>query len=197
MQESQGADGTKSADGQQSVITDGNKPQTVKYETYDKAMATLAKEKQARIELEKKLQEIEESKMIEQGQFKELAMQKDQELKEIKEKMLKSQAEKIEANIKAKVTEVATKYGAYDASDVLKNLSLKDLGADVEGNVDVKIVEQKVEEIRAKKQYLFRQSAAKIADGNPQIKPDGAKSFDKMGVNDLQKLYMDIALQKK
>ena len=202
MSESQVTDGDKSADGQQSVIADGSKPQFVKYETYDKAMATLAKEKQARMDekqsrmdLEKKLQDIQEKEMLAQGQYKELLEQKETELRDLKERALRDQAAKIEANVKAKVSLVAAKYGAYDASDVLKNLSLKELGIDAEGNVDEKIVEQKVSEIRAQKAYLFKQASTKIADGNPMMKID-MKPKAANTIEELKQQYLDIALKK-
>jgi hypothetical protein len=197
MSESQVADGDKSADGQQSVSADGvSKPQTVKYETYDKAMSTLAKEKQLRQDVEKKLQDIQEKEMLAQGKYQELLEQKESELKEIKEKVLRSQAEKIEANVKSKVTEVAIRFGAYDAGDVMKNLSVKELGVDAEGNVDTKIVEQKVEEIKAKKAYLFKQSASRVADGNPMMKVD-LKAKPANTIDELKQQYMDIAMRNK
>lgn len=196
MSESQAADGGKPTDGQQPVVADGDsKPQVVKFETYDKAMATLAKEKAARVELEKKLQDIQEKEMLAQGQYKELLAQKETELRELKEKALREQAAKIEANVKAKVSEVATKYGAYDASDVIKNISIKELGIDAEGNVDAKIVEQKVEEIKAKKAYLFRQSAAKVADGNPMMKVD-FKQKPANNIDELKQQYIEAAMRK-
>ncbi len=123
MSEISNADGVQSADGQQ-VVVDSNKPQLVKYETYDKAMATLAKEKATRQELEQKLQAIQEKEMLDQGKYQELLQQKEQELREMKEQSLRERASKIEANVRARVTEVATQFGAYDASDVLKNLSV-------------------------------------------------------------------------
>jgi hypothetical protein len=195
MSESQVTDGDKLADGQQSVIADGSKPQLVKYETYDKAMATLAKEKQARMDLEKKLQDIQEKEMLAQGQYKELLEQKETELRDLKERALRDQAAKIEANVKAKVSAVAAKYGAYDASDVLKNLSLKELGIDAEGNVDEKIVEQKVSEIRAQKAYLFKQASTKIADGNPMMKID-MKPKVANTIDELKQQYLDAAMKK-
>ena len=195
MSESQVADGGNSADGQQSVIADGNKPQVVKFETYDKAMATLAKEKARAQELEKKLQDIQEKEMLAQGQYKELLAQKETELRDLKEKALREQAAKIEANVKSRITEVATKYGAYDASDVIKNISLKDLGIDAEGNVDGKIVEQKVEEIKAQKAYLFKQASAKVADGNPMMKIDMKPKIGST-IEELQRQYLEAALKK-
>ena len=197
MSESQAADGGKLADGQQSVVADGDsKPQVVKYETYDKAMATLAKEKASRVELEKKLQDIQEKEMLAQGQYKELLAQKETELRDLKEKALREQAAKIEANVKAKVSEVAIKYGAYDASDVIKNLSLKDLGIDAEGNVDHKIVEQKVGEIKAQKAYLFKQASSKVADGNPMMKIDMKPRVGNT-IEELQKQFLEAAMNKQ
>lgn len=199
MSESQGADGTTKADGQnQSNVTDGDissKPQVVKFETYDKAMATLAKEKQARLDAEKRLQEIQEKEMLAQGQYKELLEQKERELKEIKESALREKAARIEANVKAQVSEVATKYGAFDAMDVLKNLSVKDLGVDAEGNVDAKIVEQKVEEIKTKKAYLFKQASAKVVDGVPRQSVD--LTVKAGSIDDLKRQYLEAAMKNR
>lgn len=196
MSESQNADGVQSADGQPQVAVDNSKPQLVKYETYDKAMATLAKEKATRQELEQKLQAIQEKEMLEQGKYQELLQQKEQELREMKEQSLREKAAKIEANVRARVTEVATHLGAYDASDVLKNLSVKELGVDSDGNVDLTIVKQKVEEMKAQKSYLFKSSAARVVDGAPMMGVS-QKPANKMGIEDLQKQYMEIALRNK
>lgn len=200
MSESHNADGVKSTDGQQLVTADGsensNKPQVVKYETYDKAMASLAKEKQARQELEKKLQEIREKEMLEQGKYQELLQQKESELRELKEKALREQAAKIEANVKSKITEVATRFGAYDAGDVIKNISIKELGVDAEGNVDVKIVEQKVEEMKARKAYLFKQAAARVADGAPKMTVD-MKPKAGSTIEQLKQQYIEAAMRNK
>lgn len=196
MSESLNADGVQPADGHDKIVIDNNKPQLVKFETYDKAMATLAKEKAARVELEQKLQAIQEKEMLDQGKYQELLQQKELELKEMKEQTLKEKASKIEANVRARVTEVATHLGAYDASDVLKNLSVKELGIDADGNVDVTIVKQKVEEIRAKKAYLFKQSAARVADGAPMLGVN-QKPANKMSIEEMQKQYLEIAMRNK
>ena len=67
---------------------------TVKYETYAKTVGQLKKEKESRAELEQKLaayelkeREIEEAKLKEEGQFKELLAFKEQKIAELEENL--------------------------------------------------------------------------------------------------------------
>ena len=197
MSETHNADGVKSADGQSAVVVDDTtKPQTVKFETYDKAMSSYAKEKERRQELEKQLNDIKEKEMLSQGKYQELLAEREKELKELKDSLHNEKAQKIIAEAQAKMTEVATKFGAHSADDVIKNISLKDVTG-VDNRIDTKLIEAKVDELKKTKQYLFKTSASRIADGNPQTSASAfTADVNKMDVNKLAELYRQKALLK-
>lgn len=189
------ADGVnESTDGQtNNVIPDGinDKPNTVKYETYDKAMSSLAKEKEKARELQKQLDELKEKELIEQGKYKELAESKDRELKEMKENLLKEKAEKFISDAKSVMSDVANKFGAHSAEDIHKHITVKEItGAD--GKVDAKLVENKIDELKKTKPYLFKGMATKVKDGQP-ITTVGEVSLGKMSIEELKALYAKAA----
>lgn len=195
------ADGVLPADGQAQdqitapIIPDGNKPQTVKYETYDKAMATLAKEKLRASDLEKQLSDIREKDMLQQGKYQELLAEKDKQLKEMQATVINEKKEKIIVEAKSIMTDVANKFGAHSADDIHRNIVLKDVTG-LDGKVDPRLVEAKVEELKRTKQYLFKSSAARIADGAPQIGVSSQLSVNKLDTNKLAELYRKNASAK-
>lgn len=196
MQETQGADGTQStADGHSTSVDDTSKPQTVKYETYDKAMASLSKAKQEAQDLKKQLDEIREKEMLSQGKYQELLAEREKELKDIKDSLLREKTEKFVAEAKSVMTDIANRLGAFSADDIHKNINLKDVTT-VDGKIDPKLIEAKVGELKQSKSYLFKASSVKVVDGTPQTTVDGTVRFDKLDGDKLAALYRQRALGK-
>lgn len=204
MSQENSTDGTNTPDGQtnhseeipHTQIPDGiEKPQTVKYETYDKAMASLAKEKARAKELEQKLNDIREKEMIEQGKYQELLQEREAELKRLKEDVLKERTDRFVAEAKSIMTDVAVRMGAHDSDLIYRSINLKEV-TDTEGKISRELVEKKVTDMKQKQSFLFKSQASRVVDGTPTMGTQPQTSVGKMDVKQLEALYRQKALQK-
>jgi hypothetical protein len=201
MSDSNNADGVSPADGQDPVITDGdkNKKQTVSYDTYDKAMKSLAKEKERLKELEARAAKLEEDKLLSEGKKDELIETYRKRAADLEEATKREKAERMLDRFNAKVAEVSMKKGLKNPAIAQKMFSIKDFELDEMGNVDPVQLESKIDALKATDGYLFSQSGKVIADGNPQtrITDSGNKSLNKMSPSELAALYTKKALESQ
>lgn len=198
MSDSNNADGVKAADGQDPVIVDGdkNKKQTVSYDTYDKAMKSLMKEKERLRELEAKVQKLDEEKLISEGKKDELIETYRKRAEALEEATKREKAERMLDRFQSRVTEVALKKGLKNPAIAQKMFSIKDFELDEQGNVDPIQLESKLDALKSTDGYLFSQSGKTIADGNPQSRISvGNKSMSQMTPAELAELYVKKALQ--
>lgn len=192
MSDSTGADGTQTPDGQTQTNTDGvgKKQDKVSYETFDKAMSSLNREKQARKELEEKLQKIQEEKMLAEGKKDEFIESLKSKYSALEEAVKKEKAQRALDNFKYKLSEVAAKKGFKNPSLATKLFQISDFELDQNNDVRIDQIESKFEELRQKESYLFAQSQTKVPDGNPITKVDaGTITKDDLGKLSKKELF--------
>lgn len=192
------ADGVKPADGQKSSHADGDdkSKQLVSYDTYDKAMASLNKEKQRAKELEAQLQKIQEEKMVAEGNKDALIDTYRKKAEALEEATKREKAERILDRFNSKIAEVALKKGFKNPGVAQKLFSIKDFSLDDGGGVDETQLESKFDQLRTTDSYLFSQADKKIADGNPMSRPaSGNTDMSKMTIKELEDLYIQKSLK--
>jgi len=137
---------TAKADGE----AGGKQESTVKYETYDKAMRSLAKAKeekrlleQALAERDQKERELQEMKLKEQGEYKKILEQRELELKSLKERVAEEERQKvISKKLNAFVRNLP---GELAHNDMLIHVDVEQIAIDPEtGEVDKLTVDKQV-----------------------------------------------------
>lgn len=194
MSDSTNADGVKKADGQPTIDADGGdkSKQQVSYDTFDKAMSSLNKEKQARKELETQLQKIREDQMLAEGKKDEVIESYKQKVQSYEQTIKQEKAERALDRFKSKVTEVAAKKGFKNPSVAQKMFSISEFELDGDNNVNHEQLESKIDELKKTDAYLFQQVDQKIPDGQPKFRiPDGSMPTR----DDLNKLSKDQLME--
>lgn len=134
-------------------------------------------------EVEAKLKAIEDSKLQEQGQFKEAFEKAKKESEELKTQNKKLQATYAYRVVTAQVKEEAIKAGCVDPDAFIKLASanglLNDLEPDDDFNVKSEDVKSIVEKAQKNMTYLFGKQAPSVKDGIPS-KPQAGNPLDKM-----------------
>lgn len=137
---------TAKADGE----AGGKQESTVKYETYDKAMRSLAKAKEEKrlleqrlAELDQKDREMQETKLKEQGEYKKILEQRELELKSLKERFAEEERQKvISKKLNAFVKNLP---GELAHNDMLLHVDVEQIAIDPEtGEVDKLTVDKQV-----------------------------------------------------
>jgi hypothetical protein len=130
-----------------------------------------------------KLKAIEDSKLQEQGQFKEAFEKAKKEAEDLKAMSKKQQATYAYKVVTSQVKEEAIKAGCVDPDAFIKLASanglLNDLEPDDEFNVKSEDVKAIVEKAQKNMTYLFGKQAPSVKDGIP-AKPQAGNSLDKM-----------------
>jgi hypothetical protein len=177
--------------GDQDLNSVSSAEQKVSYETYKRTLDEAKKTKATLKEMQEQLSKINEEKLLAEGKKDELLKAKEKELSEIKSRLERERAESIITRVQSRIAEVATKLGAYDSSDVIKNISLKDLNLDDEGNFEQAVLESKVDALKKQKNYLFKKENSQVIDGNPVTRPQALTKETLKGVplDDLIAIY--------
>lgn len=130
-----------------------------------------------------KLKAIEDSKLQEQGQFKEAFEKAKKEAEELKTQTKKMQATYAYKVVTSQVKEEAIKAGCVDPDAFIKlataNGFLDNLEPDEDFNVKSEEVKSIVEKAQKNMTYLFGKTAPSVKDGIP-AKPQSGNSLDKM-----------------
>jgi hypothetical protein len=131
-----------------------------------------------------KLKAIEDSKLQEQGQFKEAFEKAKKEAEDLKSQTKKMQATYAFKVVTSQVKEEAIKAGCVDADAFIKLASanglLDNLEPDDDFNVKSEDVKAIVERAQKNMTYLFGKTAPSVKDGIPAAKVQGGNSLEKM-----------------
>lgn len=143
-------------------------------------------------EEKRRREELEKSKLADQGQYKELAdiwQRKATEAEQLSKKLKDAFAIK---TVSDAVTVEATKLGCVDPDVLVNLLPVEQIPIDESFNVDRASVKAMLEDTRTKKPYLFQKQAPRVADANPS-KPDTrtGKSVEDMTSQELEKLLVE------
>lgn len=176
--------------GDQDLNSVSGAEQKVSYETYKRTLDEAKKVKATLKEMQDQLSKINEEKLLAEGKKDEVIKQKEKELADIKSRLERERAEGIITRVQSKIAEVANKFGAYDASDVVKNISIKDLNLDEDGNFDTSVLESKVDALKKQKNYLFKAATSTVVDANPNTKPPSLNGkLSSLNIKELEELY--------
>lgn len=171
----------------------------VAYTTYQKVLGEKKKMAEKLGELESKLQSIEETKLQEQGKFKEAAEVKSKEAQEWKQKATNlahtfASLQKEQA-LKLKAQELGMQPKALEKLTALVDLN------EIELDDSLQVNQGKVSEILSNLQkehdYLFKKSVAATKDVFPGT-PSGPKSAEdlkKLSTSELMSMYKEVSLQ--
>ena len=162
---------------EQSATTDQNEPITVNRTAEElarrlKEVSLEAKQnRQKNAELKKQLEDREKSKLVDQGQFKELA-----EIWQRKATESETQANKLKQAFAVKtiadtLSLEAQRMGCIDTDALVNLIQLDQVPIDDTFNVDKDSVRAMLEDFKKTKPYFFQKQAPKIADATPAIQP--------------------------
>lgn len=149
--------------------------------------------RQKNAELKRQLEQREQSKLEEQGQFKELS-----EVYKGRAEAAESKATKLQTAFATKIVAdavalEATKLGCVDADAVLQLMPLDQIPIGDGFAVDRNHVKAMVEEFKKGKPYLFQKQAAKILDGTPGKTPAVVgKPVEKMTSQELEAHIIEL-----
>jgi hypothetical protein len=170
----------------------GTTKDVVSYDTYRKAIGEVKKLKEVLDTVAREKEEQQNSAMIEQNRFKELAEAKIKENEELKRKFQHTQKSFVEQNLKQVVARYAKDMGAIEgAVDQIYSVgdwSSVDLGEDFSVNADK--VKELVGELSKKSPWFFKKTPAGIKDvsmGSNGINTSGA-DLSKLTTEELIKL---------
>ena len=184
-------------DVEQSATTDQNEPITVNRTAEElarrlKEVSLEAKQnRQKNAELKRQLEEKEKSKLVDQGQFKELA-----EIWQRKATESETQANKLKQAFAVKtiadtLSLEAQRMGCIDTDALVNLIQLDQVPIDDTFNVDKDSVKAMLEDFRKTKPYFFQKQAPRIADATPgKAQVTVEKSLDNMDAKEIEKLLL-------
>lgn len=146
----------------------------------------IRKEKQSKVEMQQKLQEIEQAKMQAEGKKDELITQLQAQMKQIQTDFNKTKATYAFTSVKNQAALKAKELGCIDTDLLLKAMDLDSLQVNVVDdsfNVDHESLTTQLEQVRKTKPFLFKQAGPTIKDGVPStqsMQKTGEVDFNKM-----------------
>jgi hypothetical protein len=147
--------------------------------------------RQKNAELKKQLEEKEKSKLVDQGQFKELA-----DVYQRQATDYKAQADKLKQAFAVKtiadtLSLEAQKMGCIDTDALVNLIQLDQVPIDDTFNVDRESVKAMLEDFRKTKPYFFQRQAPRIADVTPGKAPVvKEKSLSDMSKAEIEKMLL-------
>mgnify|MGYP003490935441 CR=1 FL=1 len=182
---------------EQSATTDQNEPITVNRTAEElarrlKEVSLEAKQnRQKNAELKKQLEDREKSKLVDQGQFKELA-----EIWQRKATESETQANKLKQAFAVKtiadtLSLEAQRMGCIDTDALVNLIQLDQVPIDDTFNVDKDSVKAMLEDFKKTKPYFFQKQSPRIADATPRkVGLATEKSLDNMDAKEIEKLLL-------
>lgn len=174
------------------------KKDVVSYDTYQKVLNERKKDQERAKLAEAKIQEYEHKKLEEAGKYQEVIsdLRKRAEEKEKEAESLRKA--RIADKLTSMIRDEASKHGVIDFEDMLKVGNLESVQVDPEtSNVDPQTIKRFVEDLKAKKSYLFKPTSVQTADATP----NAGKAPGKLEAKDLASLsseeLMKLALKLK
>lgn len=146
----------------------------------------IRKEKQSKVEMQQKLQEIEQAKLQAEGKKDELITQLQAQMKQIQTEFNKTKATYAFTSVKNQAALKAKELGCIDTDLLLKAMDLDSLQVNVVDdsfNVDHESLTTQLEQVRKTKPFLFKQAGPTIKDGVPStqsMQKTGEVDFNKM-----------------
>lgn len=148
-------------------------PNTVSYDSFKKAVDEKKRILSENETLKKRLDEIESSKLQEEGKFKESFEKASKRASELEKELKVTKATYAYNTVRSQVVAEAAKAGCVDA-EALVNLyhtDLSELDPDEQFNVKPESVKSLIERAQKEKAYLFQKQAPKVHSGVPgQVK---------------------------
>jgi hypothetical protein len=147
--------------------------------------------RQKNADLKKQLEEKEKSKLVDQGQFKELA-----DVYQRQATDYKAQADKLKQAFAVKtiadtLSLEAQKMGCIDTDALVNLIQLDQVPIDDTFNVDRESVKAMLEDFRKTKPYFFQRQAPRIADVTPgKAPPIVEKSLKEMSKAEIEKILL-------
>lgn len=151
----------------------------------------IRKEKQSKLEMAQKLQEIEQAKLQAEGKKDELIAQLQSQMKQIQTDFNKTKATYAFTSVKNQAASKAKELGCVDTDLLLKAMDLDSLQVNVVDdsfNVDIESLTTQLEQVRKAKPFLFKQAGPVIKDGIPStqtMQKTGEVDFSKMTTQQL------------
>lgn len=191
-------------DVEQSATTDQNEPITVNRTAEElarrlKEVSLEAKQnRQKNAELKRQLEEKEKSKLVDQGQFKELA-----EIWQRKATESETQANKLKQAFAVKtiadtLSLEAQRMGCIDTDALVNLIQLDQVPIDDTFNVDKSSVRAMLEDFKKTKPYFFQKQAPKIVDATPaQPQAPAGNDLSKMTLAERAALLSQLNKQGK
>lgn len=172
---------------------------SVSYETHQRLLSEKKKAAAELAEKTRKLQELEEKNLQEQGKWKEMADAKAKEAKEWQMKHDNAHKHFAKRALKAKVNEVALQIGAQATAldDIFVLASANDSFKEIEFGDDYEVSTDQVKEVmtkmQAQKPFLFQKSVPPTKDVSLTQKiTETKKDFAKMSKSDLLEEYKKL-----
>lgn len=185
------------ASGAEESATQEVKKDVVSYESYQKVLGERKKDQERAKALEAKVQEYEHKKLEEAGKYQEVISDLRKRAEEKEYALEQERKARIADKLTAMIRDESSKHGVIDFEDMLKVGDLKSIQVDPEtSNVDPQTIKRFVEDLKAKKSYLFKATSVQTADATPNAgKAPGqvtAKDLSSMSTEELMKLALKI-----
>lgn len=182
---------------EESTATQDIKKDVVSYDTYQKVLNERKKDQERAKQAEAKIQEYEHKKLEEAGKYQEVIadLRKRAEEKEKEAESLRKA--RIADKLTSMIRDEANKHGVIDFEDMLKVGNLDSIQVDPDtNNVDPQTIKRYVEDLKAKKSYLFKATNVQVADASPNAgKAPGkieTKDLSTMSSEELMKLALKL-----
>jgi hypothetical protein len=196
MSQESGGQSTQASGAEEPTTTDVKKD-VVSYDTYQKVLNERKKDQERAKAAELKIQEYEHKKLEEAGKFQEVITDLRKRAEEKESAYETERKARIADKLTAMIREESSKHGVIDFEDMLKVGNLDSIQADPEtGKVDPSTIKRYVEDLKAKKSYLFKATTVQTADATPNAgKAPGtltAKDLSSMSTDELMKLALKV-----
>lgn len=181
----------------QPTASSGSDAQTVKYESYRKAVNEKKKLQAQAEEMSARLAELEETQMATEGKKDELIQSLQGRLKEKEAKLKETYSTFAYNSVAAQLKAEAHKLGCVDAETLIQVTPLDSLEVGEDFNVDGESLKMLLEEQKEKRPYLFQRQSVAVKDGVP-AKPntETTKDLSKMSIQEKSQLLAQMQIDK-
>lgn len=154
----------KQASGEQTGSSGEGQKQTVAYETYQKVLNEAKKAKELAAENARRLEELNEAKMAEQGKLGELVETYKKKLTETEQTYAEKHKKYVQKRVTDSLSSLAKEHGCVDPEAFLRIADFSGVSVDDEYNIDAKTALTIIEAEKNKRQYLFKKDVGLVKD---------------------------------
>jgi hypothetical protein len=183
--------GSSGAPTDDSVVDKENAKGSVAYDTYRKTVGEVKSLKQKLAEYQAKEEVLEQSKLTEQGKYKEALDAAQKKAKELEDK-LQTSTKVFTKNLFTKEAKaIAMQMGAVDSAldDIVKVGDWSSVEIDENMNINTAQLKEAMSKLAKEKSFFFKKTPTSPKDVNPNGGASGlSKSMDEMSIEELTKL---------